>query len=109
MEFIGNKRGASTRWKERGTIPESAIRILNLKTGVLHDWILTGEGPMRDPEASPQIKEAPADYYSATTKAIADMVEQMDEDVRKDICLSVQKEKLLRDLLRQKESEEKAG
>ena len=44
-------------------------------------------------------------YIEKTVK----MLDGMDEDTQKDICLSVQKEKLLRELLRQKEADEKAG
>lgn len=111
MEFIGNKRGASTRWKDRKKIPEKAVDLVVLKTEFKKKWIETGEGPMREepPERLPMVNESLPNYYSATTHKIAQMVEAMDEEARKDICLSVEKEKLLRELLRQRESDEKAS
>ena len=63
---------------------------------------------------SPEVQEASADYIPAPSRGkyiekVADMMAGMDEDMQKDICLSVEKEKLLRDLLRQQESDQKAG
>ncbi len=43
--------------------------------------------------------------WSPETVAIAEIVEAMDKDTRSDILLSVQKEKLLRDLLKEKEGQ----
>lgn len=69
-------------------------------------FVLTG---IDQPDPTPTVRDPSADYYSPITRKIADMVEAMDEETRKDICLSVEKEKLLRELLRQKDSNEKAS
>lgn len=69
---------------------------------------MTGEGEMR-PEfvAEHQVCYDPTEQpYIAK---VAAMMAEMDIDTQKDICLSVEKEKLLRDLLRQRESDKKAG
>ena len=47
-------------------------------------------------------------YTTPYISKIVTMLKEMDEDTQKDICLSVEKEKLLRELLRQQE-EKKAG
>jgi len=113
MKYIGNnERGASTRWKERGVIPEGAIRVLYLQSGVRREWIETGEGPMRDPDPAPQVREDALIYEALNDPDIMAVVKMMvteDKPVRSDIRLGVQKEKLLQGMLRQKESNEKAG
>ena len=49
-----------------------------------------------------------AETSSPYLRQVARIMEDMDEETQKDICLSVEKEKLLRDLLRQRE-DKKAG
>jgi hypothetical protein len=107
---LGTSASVISGWKKRG-VPREKLARARIDTGYLENWMESGQGPMYKPTPEPpahQVRETNG-YYSATTRTIADMVEQMDEQTRKDICLSVQKEKLLRDLLRQKESDEKAS
>lgn len=103
------------------------------KTSSTITTIVSGERPLRPQELEiiasdmeitigelvsgaepPTIQENQVDFILGTSHTqyitkVTQMMTDMDEDMQKDICLSVEKEKLLRDLLRQKDSDEKAG
>jgi hypothetical protein len=59
--------------------------------------------------AEEQSSYAPQPSSSPYIEKVAAMMAEMDIETQKDICLSVEKEKLLRDLLRQAASDKKAG
>ncbi len=52
-------------------------------------------------------KERPS-HPNPTIEAVIQMMEAMDEDTQKDVQVSVQKEKLLRELLKEKQDKEAA-
>jgi hypothetical protein len=103
-EILGySSTGTISQWKKNG-VPNSAISKICEMFGGVFDQVKYGTGG-RPLIESPQIREEPSPYIIK----VAEMMSGMDEETQKDICLSVEKEKLLRDLLRQKEEEEKAG
>lgn len=69
-------------------------------------WPETGEGEMF--REGKRESEGPYRHPDPTIQKIVELLEGMDADTKEDICLSVQKEKLLRDLLKEKQ-ERKAG
>ena len=66
---------------------------------IARSWLQTGEGEMFSTPS-----QADTGYISS----VAAMMREMDEDTQKDIYLSVQKEKLLRELLKER-LEKKTG
>jgi len=73
-------------------------------------WLKTGEGEMFRPAGEGEAKAAQDGYQHPNLKIqkIVEMLETMDENTQEDILLSVEKEKLLRDLLQEKR-DKKAG
>ena len=108
-EIIGVDQSTISTWKRRKKVPDGVIDIVSGLSGISFEELKYGKKPTFSvmdggtdhtydrPSTSPYIEK------------VAKMMSDMDEDMQKDICLSVEKEKLLRDLLRQKESDEKAG
>ena len=100
---------------EKGETDAGAKTLALIATigGVSLDWLITGKDPDQHTYSTAIIgNETIAEATvqgSHYAQKINLMVADMDEDMQKDICLSVEKEKLLRDLLRQKDSDEKAG
>jgi DNA-binding Xre family transcriptional regulator len=61
-----------------------------------------------DTSSTRQRESIDAEETAPYIRQVAQLMKDMDEDTQKDICLSVEKEKLLRDLLQQRENK-KAG
>ena len=83
-------------WMLSGKTPLND-RFLKLVCSVYHiseDWLRTGEEIEAD-----LVKEKHEEYGKGYIAAVAAMMREMDADTQKDIFLSVQKEKLLRELL----------
>jgi len=83
---------------------ESVIREISEVYRINRLKLETGEGPMFLIGANAKYFHEEGGYIAA----VADMMRAMDEDTQKDIFLSVQKEKLLRELLNERQ-EKKAG
>jgi len=103
---IGISGGSLSDLEHNNTKPAAeTLELLVLNTDVNPMWLLTGIGDMRrNTESIPRVSE-PHDPYIAS---VAEMMRAMDDDTKKDIQLSVQKEKLLRDLIKERQ-ELKAG
>lgn len=66
---------------------------------------------VREPERSTRsdvLREGLYNHPDPTIQKVIELLEGMDDNTKEDVCLSVQKEKLLRDLLKEK-LEKKAG
>lgn len=59
-------------------------------------------GTLTGQKETPTVKEEFAEYGGGYIEAVAAMMREMDDDTKKDIFLSVQKEKLLRELLKER-------
>lgn len=80
-----------------------ALEALAEKTDINPSWLLTGVGAVRISESyqcATCVAEHPDDPYISS---VADMMRVMDDDTKKDIQLSVQKEKLLRELIKERQ------
>lgn len=91
---------------EKGCMP-SGDKLFSIASffNVTMEWLLTGIGEtQRNTEPAPIVSERPDPYISS----VSEMMRTMDDDTKKDIQLSVQKEKLLRELMKERQ-ELKAG
>lgn len=95
-DFLGVSPPTVSNWRARESIPYE--KIISKCEGKSLDWIFRGEEP-------PPVVAEEHDPYIAS---VATMMRTMDDDTKKDIQLSVEKEKLLRELLREKQGK-KAG
>jgi transcriptional regulator with XRE-family HTH domain len=96
---------------ERGEKEASPSLVNNFRStfSVSEIWWETGKGDMfRDIPPEVSRVEEPKENYGGYISAVADMMRSMDEETQKDIYLSVQKEKLLRELLSER-LDKKAG
>jgi len=107
--FLGVKEGTLNAWKARGRIGDVDLVLTKCK-GLSYDWLKTGEGEMFRPAGEGEGRAALGGYQHPDLKIqkIVEMLESMDENTKEDILLSVEKEKLLRDLLQEKR-DKKAG
>lgn len=69
---------------------------------VSENWWNSGEGQMFSFEENGVVAEEAAEYNGGYIAAVSAMMREMDLDTQKDIFLSVQKEKLLRELLKER-------
>jgi len=100
-KLLGYKStGTISQWRT-GNVPDGVISKISQISGKSFDELKYGN--------LPTVQESNTNYGSPYIRQVMTMMADMDEEMQKDICLSVEKEKLLRDLLRQKESKEKAG
>lgn len=93
-EFMDVSPPTVSNWRTRGSVPYE--KIIAKCEGKSLDLIFKGEEP------PPMVAEE-CDPYIAS---VATMMRSMDDDTKKDIQLSVEKEKLLRDLLKDKQRKE---
>ena len=93
-DFFEVKPQTVSTWRGRDSIPYDLI--IAKCEGKSLDWIFRGEEP-------PPVVAEEHDPYIAS---VATMMRTMDDDTKKDIQLSVEKEKLLRELLREKRGKE---
>lgn len=109
--FLGVKEGTLNAWKARDRIGDVDIILTKCK-GLSYDWLKTGEGEMFKGVGADdgEGRAALGGYQHPNLKIqkIVEMLETMDENTQEDILLSVEKEKLLRDLLQEKR-DKKAG
>jgi len=109
-DILGYKStGTISGWRAEKNIPEGGWSRISQKSKIPID-ILKSDAPLVsfavvENQTEFTLGTSHTQYITKVTRMMADM----DEETQKDICLSVEKEKLLRDLLRQKESDEKAG
>lgn len=104
--FLEVKYATLKGWERRGNIADVKPFLFKCQ-GINVSYLETGKGEMFK-QASPAqtIVCDPQPCYTHPNpkiQAIVTMLEDMDDDTQKDIQLSVQKEKLLRDLLKQQE------
>lgn len=106
--FLGVPQSTLGSWKSRGSLDEDLI--FAKCVGISADWLKTGEGEMFRPAGEGEGRAALGGYQHPNLKIqkIVEMLETMDENTQEDILLSVEKEKLLRDLLQEKR-DKKAG
>lgn len=98
--IIGISGGSLSDLENDKTKPKAdTLESIVLKTDVNSMWLLTGIGEMRrDIEPVPAVSEKHDPYIAS----VLEMMRAMDDDTKRDIQLSVQKEKLLRELLKEK-------
>lgn len=104
--IIGISGGSLSDLENDKTKPKAdTLESIVLKTDVNPMWLLTETGEMRRGTAPvPSVSEKPDPYIAS----VSEMMRAMDDDTKKYIQLSVQKEKLLRELMKERQ-ELKAG
>jgi hypothetical protein len=102
-EVIGESQSTISSWKARGKVPYEHIDALSLKTGKPFEWFLDGSTQCATCELTQP--NQPDDPYISS---VSEMMRAMDDDTKKDIQLSVQKEKLLRELIKERQEKEAA-
>lgn len=103
-DWLGISNKTLSAWKARGKIADYGVFT---KRGISEDWLRTGRGEMLRPfsVAEPETKYGFI-HPDSQIQAVIKVMEAMDDDTKKDIRLSVEKEKLLRELLKQREDKE---
>lgn len=96
---VGCSQGAISKY-EKGMMPSVDIlfRISDLVNKSV-EWIWHGT------QCATCVSEQPPDPYISS---VSEMMRSMDDDTKKDIQLSVQKEKLLRDLIKERQEQKAA-
>jgi len=91
-------------------VPVTVLDLIASECDADIEELITGQPAKNCPCAQPLVVEDFASYENSAPyiAQVVQMMASMDVDMQKDICLSVEKEKLLRDLLRQQE-DKKAG
>jgi transcriptional regulator with XRE-family HTH domain len=109
-EKLGISPGHVTNLKKGKAISDSLIKNIARTFCIDEVWLKTGEGEMFRPAGEGEGRAAQGGYQHPNLKIqkIVEMLESMDENTQEDILLSVEKEKLLRDLLQEKR-DKKAG
>jgi len=100
--YLGVPDSSLYSWISRDSIGDKSA-ILKKIPNVRIEWLESGEGEMFCNDT-----ERPLEDDGGYIAAVAAMMRGMDADTQKDIFLSVQKEKLLRELLEERQ-EKKAG
>lgn len=95
-EMLGFTQSTFAQRKKRNSTPIEEVYWLCKEKGWDFDYVMTG------------ITKCHVEAKSSTIEAVIKMMETMDADTQEDICLSVQKEKLLRELIKEKQEKEAA-
>lgn len=86
-------------WINRNSIGDTGAILKKIPNARI-EFLETGEGEMfKDGKGE---GEGPYRHPDPTIQKIVELLEGMDDNTKKDVCLSVQKEKLLRELLNEK-------
>lgn len=95
-DLIGVSKGAVSHWinGDVSNLKNEHLFRIEDTTGYSARWISCGKGPKKVPKVS---ECTPA--YSAQTIAIADMIETLDDEGKRSIQGSVEKEKRLQDMI----------
>ncbi|CAH2032096.1 helix-turn-helix domain-containing protein [Trichlorobacter ammonificans] len=95
-EMLGFTQSTFAQRKKRNSTPTEEVYWLCKEKGWDFDYVMTGE------------TECHVKAKTPTIEAVIQMMESMDADTQEDIRLSVQKEKLLRELMKEKQEKEAA-
>lgn len=97
--ILNINQSAVSAWKRRGNINLNSI--ITICSNVSLDWLIYGEGT---PDGSKQDEEP--DHY---IKSVSVMMEDMDEEQKRDIYRYTQKEKWIKDIKTEINGMRKAG
>ncbi len=99
-KYLGIKAHTINGWVSQGAVPYAYIDVISEKTNKPFEWFLDGSY-----QSTVFVSEPSSDPYISN---VTEMMRSMDDDTKKDIQLSVQKEKLLRDLIKERQNKEAA-
>lgn len=100
-KHLGIKAHTINGWVSQSTVPYAYIDVISENTNKPMEWFLDGCYG----DATTIVAETPDDPYISS---VSEMMRAMDDDTKKDIQLSVQKEKLLRELIKERQDKEAA-
>lgn len=105
--LLGFAKSAFTERKRRQAIPMKELVSFCEREGLDLNWVLTGEESRGIIVAEERTMHG-AQHPDPEIQAVITMMESMDREAKKGVRLGVEKEKLLRELLKQRE-DRKAG
>lgn len=94
--LLGFTQSTFAQRKKRNSTPTEEVFWLCREKGWDFDYVMTGETKCHENMSSPYIN------------SVVGMMKNMDEETQKDVQVSVQKEKLLRELMKEKQAKEAA-